>query len=68
MRRNDMIKNCVIKSTVTRKPTTEQLSIRVLRCVDVVSLLRELSGVELVKLLSVRVTGGYKVVTVEIEC
>lgn len=52
MRRNDMIKNCVIKSTVTRKPTTEQLSIRVLRCVDVVSLLRELSGVELVKLLA----------------
>ena len=68
MRRNDMIKNCVIKSTVTRKPTTEQLSIRVLRCVDVVSLLRELSGYSDVIILSETMSGGYKVVTVEIEC
>lgn len=60
--------NNIIKSvSVVRKTTTEKLSIRVLRTVDVVLLLRELSGYESCKILSESISGSFKIVMVEVE-
>ena len=59
--------NSVVKTvSVTRKAAVERLSVRVLRCVDVESLLRELSGYESIKILSETVIGCFKIC--EVDC
>ncbi len=57
----------IIKSvSVVRKTTTEKLSVRVLRSVDVTELLRD-AGYESIKILNETIVGSYKIVGVEVN-